>query len=533
MLAHREQPVHADEPYFFLAYPHTPEQRWVERLYRDLCHEVLERSTLPTLAPLQKVGFMDVSGIRVGGNWRHEVADALARCRTFVPLYSPRYFTREECGKEWDAFMQRILDHTARHNGRPAAIVPALWLPVEEAEMPLVARDVQCDHKLLGEVYAEEGFYTLIKNSLYTEHYLTAVQRLAKQIIRAASTSGLRSAPAEDYTTLRNVFARPAGSTPAVKRVTVTVAAPAVGRLPEGRNPAHYGPSARDWNPYYPVTRQSLAETAGEVARLYAYETTIATLDEGFDTLMARDASSGLGVLLVDAFAMDDPEIAAKLRSFDALDKSWVGTMVPWNRHDPDLERQGERLRRELHTVLGRRLTEVRLDRPLAVNGISTLQDFRAKLPLVLDTAQARFVNEAPAYPPAGEQPPQPRLARPVASRHVDVRHGEARRLEGTAGGPDGPASANGSTPLEPRGREPVPREPQVREPRPRQPRRPEHGGGDEDAADSRLAPAPAGSPTRHRPLSRAWPEHEDQASETPAARPTPPSEAQPTEGAP
>jgi FxsC-like protein len=421
--AHREQPVHADEPYFFLAYPHTPEQPWVERLYLDLCREVLERSTLSSVLPLQKVGFMDVSGIRVGGSWRHEVADALARCRTFVPLYSPRYFLREECGKEWHAFMQRVLDHTARHNGRPAAIIPALWLPVEDEDMPLVARDVQCDHRLLGQVYAEEGFYTLIKNSAYSEHYLTAVQRLAKLIIRAANSSGLRPGPAEDYTMLRNVFVRAAGSTPAVKRVTVTVAAPTVGQLPAGRNPAHYGPSALDWNPYFPDTQQSLADTAVEVARMCAYETTIATLDEGYDTLMAQDAGSGLGVLLVDAFAVDDPMIAAKLSTFDKLDKSWVGTLVPWSRQDPQLQTQGERLRAQLHKVLGRRLTEIRLDRPLAVNGVPTLADFRAKLPLVLDTAQARFVNEAPAYPPVGDQPPQPRLTRPASRPWPEQDH--------------------------------------------------------------------------------------------------------------
>ena len=99
-------------PYFFLGYAHTPEKPWVEKLYREICAEILERTTLPVSV---EVGFMDGSGIPLGGDWRDEVARALATCRVFVPLYSPRYFTREECGVEWHAFAQRLIDHRARH----------------------------------------------------------------------------------------------------------------------------------------------------------------------------------------------------------------------------------------------------------------------------------------------------------------------------------------------------------------------------------------------------------------------------------
>ena len=84
-------------PYFFLGYAHTPEQPWVDRFYRDLCAEIIERTEWPTnLSP----GFMDVNGIRAGEDWRQAVGGALATCRVLVPLYSRRYFTRAECGRE-------------------------------------------------------------------------------------------------------------------------------------------------------------------------------------------------------------------------------------------------------------------------------------------------------------------------------------------------------------------------------------------------------------------------------------------------
>jgi hypothetical protein len=57
-------------PYFFFSYAHTPERPWIEKLFRDLSAEVLERTTLPVTA---EVGFMD-SGLSSGAAPRAEVA---------------------------------------------------------------------------------------------------------------------------------------------------------------------------------------------------------------------------------------------------------------------------------------------------------------------------------------------------------------------------------------------------------------------------------------------------------------------------
>src|SRR5215831_11319808 len=83
-------------PYFFLSYARTPRQdpsdpsdpdRWVHKLYRDLCEHILNL----TNAQPGSAGFMDRE-TRPGDEWPRELAQALATCRVFVPLYSPRYF---------------------------------------------------------------------------------------------------------------------------------------------------------------------------------------------------------------------------------------------------------------------------------------------------------------------------------------------------------------------------------------------------------------------------------------------------------
>jgi FxsC-like protein len=413
--------------YFFLAYAHTVERAWVVKFYKDVCVEIGERTTWPQ----DRVGFMDTSGIPLGGDWRDEVARALAGCRVFVPLYSPRYFTREECGKEWHAFAQRILDHRARYQGNPAPIVPALWTPMDAEEMPDVARRVQMNHVDLGEEYAEEGFYTLIKNSLYRSQYVTAVQRLAKHIIRAAETTRLRPCNVRDFGPLRNAFASPGAQAPADRRVTLVVAAPTRDRIPNGRNRIFYGTTTYDWNPFHPRCRQAIAEYAAEVARLHSYEPTILSFEDGYELFTRCDPTTGLGLLLIDAWASADELLANRLRALDALDLGWVGTMVPWNAEDLQTRERADELRQNLSELMPSRLGQARGFGLNTMGKILTLEQFRTRLPDVLEGALFRYLDHAEAHGPHGLIPPRPRL--------VDVtRHSAARRADEYFGEHDG-----------------------------------------------------------------------------------------------
>ncbi|MFK8908249.1 TIR-like protein FxsC, partial [Streptomyces sp. YS-3] len=125
---------HEPRPYFFLSYAHTPKNDprdkdpdlWVRRFFRDLSAHVMQLTALPAGVP---AGFMD-QHVRPGEDWQEQITEALALCRVFVPLYSPRYFLSEQCGREWFAFAGREALHQSRsEHHAPPAIVPALWLP--------------------------------------------------------------------------------------------------------------------------------------------------------------------------------------------------------------------------------------------------------------------------------------------------------------------------------------------------------------------------------------------------------------------
>jgi FxsC-like protein len=395
-------------PYFFLSYAHTPERPWVEKLFQDIRLEVLERTTLPVNSP---VGFMDTHTVPLGGVWREEVSRALATCSVFVPLYCPRYFTSVECGTEWHAFAQRILDHQALHPGKAPVIVPALWTPVEPEDLPAAAQRIQMHHADLGAEYAEEGFYTLIKNGLYRREYLTAVQRLAVHIIKAVGTCRLRPCDVRDLGPPRNAFDMPGRRAPADRRLNVIVVASTEASVPPGRSAQFYGRTSNDWNPFLPATRQVIVEYAAGVARLSSYEPAVLGLDEGMEFLAGRDPAAGLGLLLVDAWATMDPHLAARLSQLDTA-AGWVAAVVPWNFGDAQTRARAGELRARLGELLPRRFGAARPFSTVNAGGIGSLEEFRTRLPDVLDGALHRYLNHAAAHPPSGPIPARPRLSR-------------------------------------------------------------------------------------------------------------------------
>lgn len=121
------------EPYvFFWSYARADAEDGPElkRFFNDLCKAVrgrlgIEKSDL--------CGFRDDRGIELGApEWASIIGAALATARAFVAVYSPTYFKREACGKEWAIFRQRLLA-SAREGGEslPPLIFPVLWLPLK------------------------------------------------------------------------------------------------------------------------------------------------------------------------------------------------------------------------------------------------------------------------------------------------------------------------------------------------------------------------------------------------------------------
>ncbi|MEV7416310.1 TIR-like protein FxsC [Streptomyces sp. NPDC089919] len=393
-----------DRPYFFLSYAHTPRfgptgadpDMWVERLFRDLCEHVMALTDLPEGEP---AGFMDRE-IRSGEGWSERLSSVLANCRVFVPLYSPRYFASETCGREWFAFAQRSIRHEARTGRAAQAMVPALWVPVPDRNLPLVARRLQHDPARFGARYASEGLHGLMKLRVFAQDYERAVYELAKSIVSTAQRVDLSADSAVDYRSAPSAF----GQQPAAGAgLRIAVAAPTRRTLPEGRDPAYYGETPDDWNPYHPQSTRPLAHLATELAYQLNSQVNVSTLEAELDLTQRGEAVPGPLLLLVDRWASRVPALRARLAALDATHRPSVSVIIAANPRDAQSDTAAGELTQTLARVIPHLITTARTDDPRTRAGraVRTLEEFSRTMPAALELAYRDYFRHAQPYPPA------------------------------------------------------------------------------------------------------------------------------------
>ncbi|MEJ8633614.1 MULTISPECIES: TIR-like protein FxsC [Streptomyces] len=399
-------------PYFFLSYAHTPKNHpkdkdpnvWVERFYRDLCAHVMQLTSLPAGVP---AGFLDQQ-MQPGEGWQERLSQALASCRVFVPLYSPRYFRSEQCGREWFVFSTRAAHHQARSNGASGSggIVPALWVPIPPTELPQPAERLQFNHAAFGDDYADEGFYGLIKLRYLRDQYERAVYRLAKRIVSVAEETCIAEGdPHQDYGGMPSAFGPPGPA----RAMEISILACSWSDLPAGRGRECYGPSPRDWNPYHPTTARPLADHAVDVVRNLDYRVRVGEFEAEAERLLAPGPPHSPGLLILDRWALDDPHRRELMRRLGAADRPWISVMVPWNREDPESGVREDELRTATEEALAARLEDGGGYRSPS-GGVPTLEAFSKELPGAVKAAGKYYTAHAPTFPPEGPSERVPRV---------------------------------------------------------------------------------------------------------------------------
>ncbi|MER6155585.1 TIR-like protein FxsC [Streptomyces sp. NPDC001868] len=432
MNSHARGRVEPDKrPYFFLSYAHTPSSgiggdpdHWVHTLFKDLWTDILAHTAFEG----SDVGFMDRE--MRSGDWQEQLSQNLARCRVFVPLYSPRYFSSENCGREWFAFTDRMRQARDSGAGDIPAIVPVLWTRVDLNALPESARSIQVERPAFGERYLAHGIYGLIKLKRLRDEYDETVFTLAQRIVQVAEQTPLPSSDPRPWETIPSAF-RPPGDGP--RRLHLSVAAPARHDVPDNRGTHPYGENALKWNPYHNESTRPLPVLAEEMIRSLDYRITVSDFDDSdpvtgdlttggadtdadADTVGEKSGSGHPALLLVDCWAVLDEERRRRLKAFDATARPWVAAMVPWNRADqPCQGEEGRQVKAKLERTLPLILERGRrTDCRIAVNGVPTLKAFTDVLPSVVAHLTRQYLKHADAHPPEGPQLPQPRLMGPT-----------------------------------------------------------------------------------------------------------------------
>lgn len=402
-----------DAPYFLISYPHTehygrgPEREpdnWVIKFYTDLCRNVEELTAVP---PGTRVGVLDRAWW-VEDDWRAGLPEALASCRVLVPLYSPRYFQSDACGKEWQAFAVRPVSRRGAARQAPA-IVPVMWSPMTPGSIHRSASAVPVEFGGVDS-YVRYGLYGIMKLGSYRADYDDVVREVAQRVVAAARQAPAGPWPVADFDGLLNPFALEASPESGLARLFITVVAPHRGDLPPGRSGQYYGAAARDWAPYRPALQQSIAEYTANYARSLGYQPYISGLREREADLVVDRLVAHPELLVIDPWAVTRPECQRLLARCNLADKPWVQIVIPWNPADRETAAAERQLRLALGSALRHKLARGRVTSAIAVLGVPSIGDFEAVLPLLIPAAGNRYLGHAPAFPPEGPPLEKPTL---------------------------------------------------------------------------------------------------------------------------
>jgi FxsC-like protein len=339
--------------------------------------------------------------IRLGTQWSEELTTALATCRVFVPLYSPRYFASENCGKEWYAFSKRVLDQRARQPNTQMAIVPALWVPVDDS-LPDVAQAIQFNHHDLGDTYGQVGFFGIIKLDRFSEEYMLAVQNLARRIVEVGNKTKIDPGWHTDFGTSESAFGPSDVHEMSEKRMQLTVVTVDTSNLPDGRSEQYYGRTPLHWRPYFPAAPMPILDYARELARYLGCKPRVITL---MDHL--KDVDKGVnapGLFLIDAWATTSQGCCDDLRRLDELDQEWTSVLHPWNRED-DQTRTANGLRKSLEACLSRKLASIPRHLREQAIAVETIEDFGDVMAPMIMAMRRRFLRRSDPNPPDVERP--------------------------------------------------------------------------------------------------------------------------------
>lgn len=388
------------QPYFFLSYARTPRisangpdpNLWVTKFYWALCQEIMQISRLPDgVSP----GFMDQE-LRVGAAWNERLAKELASCRVFVPLYSPRYFASESCGKEWAAFDLRRKHLMGRGSDLSEVVLPAFWVPVRPTELPKMAHPIQFHDPALGTKYQEHGVYGLIKLNRFRDHYKLVVDALARRIVDLAENVRLPPGTPCDFTSLPSAFVPDQ-----TRRFRIVVLAPTRDTLPPHRDQRQYGTAATDWNPYYPQYDRPIASLAADIVQSLGFEPELWSYAERGEDLLRPDGPASPGIVLLDPWVVLMPEYQAALSILRRSSHSWVGLVVTWHEDDEQLTAATDQIRPGLRALVPTWIEQGRLLSREAAKGALGIGQFAPALREVILTVAKSYLREASHTPGA------------------------------------------------------------------------------------------------------------------------------------
>jgi FxsC-like protein len=278
-----------------------------------------------------------------GSEWPAEVRHAVATSRTCVPLYSPAYFRAEQCGREFQAFLER----GRHHDG--TGILPLLWGPSSK-RMPRAAAQIQYVYPHLPEEYAERGLRSLLLRGGRRGRYMQVLEDLARIVVDTAKHAPLPLAALPRLSELPNAFGdvgAPTGRDSSVQVVYVVGDRDTMRAI--RREEEVYGESPLDWRPLGSSPLHALVEQTAGSEKLFP---DVVPFDPDFvDRVLHAEQMATPVAICVDPWALEIPSYEKLLRRLGDRLPGNVAVFVVWD-SSHDTHEYRELLQTRLQTSL-------------------------------------------------------------------------------------------------------------------------------------------------------------------------------------
>src|SRR5215475_3390485 len=159
---------------FFLSYAREDNKSdgLVRKFYEDLSKDIAGKIA----ASPNDVGFFDGAEIEHGAIWDQKLASALQQSSVFIAVYSPYYFQKKFCGKEWAVFKSRVDAYAKglpQGSEFPALMFPVLWQKESYVleRLPTPLKNIQYKFDDYGNAYAEQGLRVMLRNKKFKQQY--------------------------------------------------------------------------------------------------------------------------------------------------------------------------------------------------------------------------------------------------------------------------------------------------------------------------------------------------------------------------
>jgi FxsC-like protein len=333
--------------------------------------ELLEEIRTLTGRPVEQIGFLDRNNVVLGEPWQPAMVESLQSSRVMLSLYSPTYFKREYCGKEWQVFrLRQDLYGAPRPPGTHGVILPLLWVaPSDLTEAPPATSAVQFNHASLGARYEELGLRQLRTVQKFRDDYRLFMLELAR-VVKAASDQHAQLPRLNPDPVMDQVLAAfPPLQTPAsdeseerlgpshTKVVFVAATKQEMETLQQRNSLQAYGESAHDWRPFSLDPARSIRDfvtdaiaeenKGGATDPMTFHELSVGGRDEDtIEYIKAAEARKNPVVVVVDPWSLKIDRDFEFMRALDAVNSPAV--LIVWDSHDQEMQAKRAELGRLL-----------------------------------------------------------------------------------------------------------------------------------------------------------------------------------------